>query len=139
MNALATILFQSPWMLPVAIAVAAVVLAALLAIYPGQLRDRRDKWRWSPPALRGVVIVALAITMIQPAVLRPRTAKQQGTIAILVDRSASMSVSDRGRSPAELVSLAGGLGLLPSGARKESVPGSRGELEAFRARLEQLE
>ena len=95
MNALATMLFQSPWMLPVAIAVAAVMLAALLAIYPDQLRDARGNLRWSPPTLRALAIVALALAMVQPAVLRPRTARQQGTIAILVDRSARADVPER--------------------------------------------
>ena len=132
-------LWQLPWMLPAAIATATVVLSAVMLLYPPQMRDVPRGWKWVMPLLRMSAVVALAFSMAQPTVLRPRTARQQGAIAILVDRSASMSVSDRGRSSAELVSLAGGLGTLPPGARKESAPGLRGELEAIRAKLEQVD
>ena len=135
----ATMLWQSPWMLPAAIATATAVLSAVVLLYLPQMQEVPRGWKWVMPLLRMSAVVVLAFSMAQPTVLRPRTARQQGAIAILVDRSASMSVSDRGRSTAELVSLAGGLGTLPAGARQESAPGLRAELEAIRAKLEQVD
>src|SRR5262249_31579403 len=71
-------------------------------------------------------------------VLRPRTAAKQGVVVVLIDRSHSMSVIDRGRTPAELVSLAAGLGALPPGARPEAAAGLRARLDALRALADQL-
>src|SRR5205085_4094108 len=107
----------------------------ILVLYPAQLHDVRG-WKWGPPIFRIAAVGALALAMLQPAVLRPRTEKQQGAVVVLIDRSRSMSVSDRGRTPAMMVALAGGLGTLPPDARKESAPGLRAELEIVRARIE---
>jgi hypothetical protein len=139
MITLATMLWQAPWLLPAATLTLGIALAAVMLLYPAQMRDVPRGWRMAPPGLRVAAISALAVSMIQPAVLRPRTARQQGAIVILADASRSMSVSDRGRSPAELIALAAGLGTLPPGRRVESAPGLRSQLELIRARIEQLE
>ncbi len=135
--ALAQLLWQAPSMTPAVVALIAVMLAALLLLYPPQARNLPSGWRWALVALRATVIIVLAISVAQPAVLRPRTAAQQGAIVVLADRSRSMSVSDRGRSTAQLVSLAAGLGALPPDVRKEAVPGLRSQLEQIRASIDQ--
>jgi hypothetical protein len=136
---IAQVLWQSPSLLPAAIAALALLLAALLWLYPPQLRNIPRPWRWLPPLLRSMAIAALAISIVQPAVLRYNSSSQQGAVVLLVDRSQSMSVSDRGRTPAELVSLAAGLGALPRDARKEAAPGLRAQLDAVRSALDQVE
>jgi hypothetical protein len=90
------------------------------------------------PLLRALAAAALTIAIVQPIVLRPRTTARQGAVVVLVDRSRSMSVVDRDRSPAELVALAGGLGALPPGARQEAAPGLRTRLESIRLLADQL-
>ena len=139
MNAvLAQVMWQSPQLAPAAVAMAAVVAAAVLWLYPPQTQGVPRGWRWTMPGLRALAAGALTIAVAQPIVLRPRTTDRQGAVVLLVDRSRSMSVVDRGRSPAELVALAGGLGALPPAARQEAAPGLRARLETIRLLTEQL-
>lgn len=135
---LAQVLWQSPGLLPAAIALLAVLVAAVLWLYPPQTRRLPRTWRWAPAALRVMSVAALAVSVVRPAVLRPRTPAQQGTVVVLVDQSHSMSVSDRGRAPADLVALAAGLGALPPEARQEAAPGVARQLDALRARLDRV-
>src|SRR5262245_41895472 len=81
----AQVLWQSPTLLPAAIATLGVMLATLLWLYPPQVRELPRPWRWLPTGLRAMAITALVVSLLQPAVLRPRTISQQGTIAVLVD------------------------------------------------------
>src|SRR5688572_22066636 len=123
MNALAIVaqvIWQSPQLAPAAVAMAAIVAAAVLWLYPPQTRIVPRGWRWTMPTLRALAAAALTIAVAQPIILRPRTTARQGAVVLLVDGSRSMSVVDRDRSPAELVALAGGLGALPPGARHEA-------------------
>ncbi|MEO6436176.1 MAG: hypothetical protein ABIP55_10525, partial [Tepidisphaeraceae bacterium] len=137
-NALAQVLWQSPNLAPIAVAMAAVLAAAVLWLYPPQTRGVSMMWRWTLPALRGMAVAAMAIAIVQPVVLRPRTATREGPIVILADRSKSMSVTDGDRTPAERVALAAGLGVLPAGARPEAAPALRGQLDAIRQGVEQV-
>jgi hypothetical protein len=136
---IAQVLWQSPTLLPAAIATLGVMLAALLWLYPPQVRGLPRPWRWFPTALRAMTITALVVSLLQPAVLRPRTTLQQGTIAVLIDRSRSMSAVDVNRTPSELVSLAAGLGALPRNRRIDASPGLRAELARASALLDDLE
>jgi hypothetical protein len=117
-HGLAAVLWQSPLMLPVAIAAAALLVAAVLWLYLPQVRTLGRPWRWVLPALRVLVLAVLAVSLLKPVVVRPKTLAEHGAVVLLVDRSRSMSVADA-RAPAELVSLAAGLGLLPEGVRDQ--------------------
>jgi hypothetical protein len=96
----AQVMWQSPQLAPAAVAMAAVVAAAVLWLYPPQTLGVPRGWRWTMPALRALAAAALTIAVVQPIVLRPRTTARQGAVVLLVDRSRSMSVVDRDRSPA---------------------------------------
>jgi hypothetical protein len=135
---LAQVMWQSPQLAPAAVAMAAVVAAAVLWLYPPQTLGVPRGWRWTMPALRALAAGALTIAVAQPIVLRPRTTARQGAVVLLVDRSRSMSVVDRDRSPAELVALAGGIGALPPGTRQEAAPGLRARLESIRLLTDQF-
>src|SRR5688500_7468125 len=139
-SALAQVMWQAPQLAPAAVAMAAVVAAAVLWLYPPQTLGVPRGWRWTMPSLRALAAAALTIAIAQPIVLRPRTSARQGAgaIVLLVDRSRSMSAVDRGRSPAALVALAGGLRALPPGARQEAAPGLRTRLESVRLLTDQL-
>src|SRR2546429_3696590 len=113
-------------------------MVAVLVFYPAQTRGVPELWRWAMPALRTMAVAALAVAVAQPVVLRPRTAARQGAVVVLVDRSHSMSVVDRDRSPAELVALAAGLGAIPSDARPEAAAGLRARLDRLRSLADQL-
>src|SRR5688572_22617087 len=136
--ALAQVMWQAPQLAPAAVAMAAVMAAAVLWLYPPQTLGVPRGWRWAMPALRALAAAALTIAIVQPIVLRPRTTARQGAVVLLVDRSRSMSAIDRDRSPAELVALAGGLGALPPAARQEAAPGLRERLESIRLLADQL-
>jgi hypothetical protein len=136
---LAQVLWQSPAQAPTVIAFIAVLGAAVIAFYPPQTRGVPRLWRWVMPGVRTMAVVALALTVAQPVVLRPRTAARQGVVVVLIDRSHSMSVIDRERTPAELVSLAAGLGAIPADARPEPGPtGLRAQLDALRSLADQI-
>jgi hypothetical protein len=131
---LAQLLWQSPGMLPVAAAVAAVAVAAVLWLYPPQVHSLKRPWRWTMPALRVLALAALAVCLLRPAALRTRTVEEHGAVVVLLDRSASMGVVDAGRTPAERVALAAGLGALPAGVRDERARTARARADEL-ARL----
>jgi hypothetical protein len=139
MNAIAQVLWQSPALAPTAVALAAVVAAAVLWLYPPQTREMPDGWRWLLPALRAAAAGALTLAVVQPVVLRPRTTSREGALVLLVDASKSMGVADRQRTPAELVGLASGLGALAPNARHEAAPGLAEQLEAIRTLSDQMD
>ncbi len=110
--------WQAPWMLPVAVAVGAALVVAVVWLYPRQVRLVRRPWRWVLPGLRAAALVTLAATLARPVALRTAPAEdERGAVLVVIDRSASMGVIDSGRKPSALVALADGLGLLPAGSR----------------------
>lgn len=116
---LSQVLWNSPRSLPVAIVVALVAVIAVVCLYPPQVKGLPFAWRWGLPMLRAGGMLALAAALLKPAVVRPKTAEEQGAVVILVDRSRSMAVADNARTPAQLVALAAGLGRLPEGTRSD--------------------
>jgi hypothetical protein len=116
----AQVLWNSPRSLPVAIVVALVTVVAVVWLYPPQVKGLGWGWRWGLPGLRAAGMLALAAALLKPAVMRPKTADEQGAVLVLVDRSRSMAVADNARTPAQLVALADGLGRLPAGVRSDS-------------------
>lgn len=120
---LSQVLLNSPRSLPIAIVVALVAIIAVAWLYPPQVKGLSFGWRWGLPMLRAGGMLALAAALLKPAVLRPKTAEEQGSVVILVDRSRSMAVADSARTPAQLVALAAGLGRLPQGVRSDRAEG----------------
>ncbi|MBN1418732.1 MAG: hypothetical protein JXP34_08140 [Planctomycetes bacterium] len=80
---------------PIAIAVlAAIVLAAAWGLYRRTCRDAGRLRRSLFIALRLVALALLAVAIAQPVLRYDRIARREGRVAILVDRSLSMSVRD---------------------------------------------
>lgn len=129
--------WQSPWLLPLVLGLGAALTAAVLWYYPGQVRLVRRPWRYVIPLLRLLAFSALAISVARPVALRARPAEDKGALIVLIDRSASMGIADGGRRPADLVSLADALGLLPAGARAESSAAIAAEFEQLQASVGQ--
>jgi hypothetical protein len=136
---LAQVLWNSPRSLPLAVAVAIVAVAAVVWLYPPQVKGLGWAWRWGLPGLRAAGMLALAAALLRPAVMRPKTGQERGVILVLVDRSRSMAVVDNARSPAELVALADGLGMLPAGARSGAAAGVAALAADARPRLAAVE
>src|SRR5947209_1689967 len=120
-SSLAALVWQSPGVLPlVALLLVAVWLGAGVLYLP---QARRLRWRWRVVllGLRMAALTALAVSLLQPAITRPPTARERGAIVVMVDHSHSMGVRDRARrgpgQMAPLVALADGLGMLPPGVR----------------------
>lgn len=99
--------------LPLALGAGVVVVAAVLWLYPAQVRRLGWPWRWVLPALRAAALLALVISLLQPVGMRLKRADERGALLVLIDRSRSMGVVDTGRPPAQLIALADGLGRLP--------------------------
>ncbi|HEX4792969.1 MAG TPA: hypothetical protein VH370_04205 [Humisphaera sp.] len=130
---IAQISLQSPRSAPIAIGVAALVLAAIVWLYPVQLRDVAWPWRGLLPILRGVTVVALAAALLKPVAVRSASSAERGSVLVLLDRSRSMSVTDNSRSPAQLVALADSLQKLPAGARTDVGSNLASALERVRS------
>lgn len=115
---LASLIFESASLWPVALAAGAALTLGVVWLYPAQVRGT-GLARWAPPVLRWIAVVAIALSLLKPVILEPRSADEQGAVVVLLDCSKSMSVNDPGRTPAERVALAGALGRLPAGARSD--------------------
>src|SRR6478735_42026 len=100
---LGQVLWNSTRALPVAAAMALAVLAALIWLYPPQVREVRGVWRWGLPLLRACAALALGAALLKPVILRPKTEGERPVVVVLVDRSRSMSVTDNARTRAQLV------------------------------------
>jgi hypothetical protein len=106
-----TLVFDSHGLWPVALAAGIVSFAAIAWLYPAQLRGA-GLWGWTVPLFRGMAVSLVAVSLLKPVVLRPKTVEQRGALVFLVDCSRSMGVIDSGRSHAEQVALAAALGRL---------------------------
>src|SRR5690606_5911908 len=99
-------------------------------------RQAGTRWGYVLPALRILAVAALVVSVLKPALIRPRESDDAGAIAILVDRSQSMGIRDTGRGPAHLVSLADGLGMLPDGVREAAGAALQGQLAELDAQVD---
>lgn len=135
-SCIAQILWQAPRLLPLAIVIAIVTVLAVAVFYVPQARRLRQPWRWGLPLLRLAVGLALAASVVQPAVVRSESDDERGAVVVLVDSSRSMGVVDP-RTPAQRVALADALGLLPEGTRVMVAPGLDRELEALLKRVDE--
>jgi hypothetical protein len=129
---LAQLYWNSLHLLPLVGLIAAALIVAVVWLYPAQLRNVPQPWRWVLPALRIVALLVLAAALLQPVAQRLRRADEEGAVLVLVDRSQSMSVADTQRTPAERVALADGLGRLPPGVRPEETAAITRSLERLR-------
>ncbi len=114
------------------------VLAAVVWLYPPQVRTVGGMGRWLLPTLRAIALIVLVLAFLQPVVVSPRPAEDSGAIAVLVDTSRSMGVADTSRGPAQWVMLADGLGLLPPDARPQAARALPARIERLRALGEAL-
>jgi hypothetical protein len=130
---LTSLVFESLHLWPLAAALGAVLTVSVVWLYPAQVRGA-GIGKWLPPLLRWLAVVALAVSMTKPVLLRPKSAEQWGAVVFLIDCSKSMSVTDPGRSPADRVALAGALGRLPAGARSEVATLLAEEIERLSSR-----
>lgn len=124
---------------PLVLAVAAILVVGLSWQYPPQVRRVRGAWRFLPPMLRAAALLGLAASLLQPAVIRRMTRDERGAVVVLLDTSRSMGVRDTGRTPAQRVALADGLGRLPSDRRTIPSAEVEAEIEALRGLLDDAE
>src|SRR5687767_11688794 len=104
-------------MLGAALLTAAGIVAAVLLLYPPQVRSLPGLWRWSLPGLRCLALLTVAAALARPVAQRVLSEREQGAYVLLVDASHSMATVDAQRSRASLVALADGLGLLEENLR----------------------
>jgi hypothetical protein len=129
---LAQLHWNSLHLLPWVAVLAAALVVAVVWLYPAQLRNAPQPWRWVLPGLRLAGLLVLSAALLQPVAQRLRRADELGAVLVLVDRSLSMSVADAQRTPAERVALAAGLGRLPPGVRPEDTAAITRSLERLR-------
>ena len=116
---LSLLVWESVSLWPLAAALAGALTFAVLWFYPAQVRGVGVAGLL-PPVLRWAGVAVLAVSLLKPVLLQPKTADQWGDVAILVDCSRSMGVTDLGRKAAERVALAAALGRVPQGARSDA-------------------
>jgi hypothetical protein len=103
-----------PWMCVAGLALACVALSIL--IYARQARIVPRFWWIVMLILRMTALLAICLSMLQPTAVRPVNS-DTGGVAILIDRSHSMSSIDTGDDPAEQVATAAALNLFPAALR----------------------
>lgn len=135
---LADLTWQSLRWLPIAIVALGAGIAATWWMYAPQVRVRSPGVRWGLPVLRSLVLVALAVALIKPVVLRARSEAERGTVLVLIDQSASMNVVDASRSAAQLIAMADGLKLLPGGISKDLSPVTSDDVEQLRSQADRI-
>lgn len=133
-NLLGQVYLNAPGLWPLAALACAGMLAAVLLLYPAQLKQIGWPWRGLIPALRVAAIALLAVSALKPIAKRLATADERGAVLILVDRSRSMGVVDNTRTPAQLVALADAMGKLPPGVRSDPSTALAAELERLQTR-----
>jgi len=115
---------------PLAAALLAGSLLAMVLVYPRQTRHLPPVLRVILPFLRLLVVAAMAMSALRPAVSRTRSVEERGAIVVILDRSMSMGVADRAlpADPAarvgvlsELISIGQSVGSLPRGVRPAAV------------------
>src|SRR5215207_7159891 len=80
---------------PVALLGLGVILGGVAIFYGQQARALPAPWRWLLPGLRASALVAIAISILQPVLIREKSTEEQGAVLVLFDRSMSMSANDR--------------------------------------------
>jgi hypothetical protein len=105
-----------PWMCVAGLALACIALSIL--IYVRQARAVPRFWWIVMLILRMAALVAICLSMLQPTAVR-LVNPDAGGVAILIDRSRSMSAIDTGDEPAEQVATAAALNLFPAALRDE--------------------
>ncbi len=130
---LALLVWQKSDLAALSVAILGIALAAVIWLYPPQLAQTLRRWRWFLPVLRAVIMIALAVSILKPVTSRPKRASERGAVVLLVDQSRSMQISDMGRSPAEKMALAQGLGLAGTKERTSETALLRSELQSVRS------
>lgn len=140
---LAALHLQQGGLLPAALAVAALALLAIAAFYHPQVRALPQRLSVLPPLLRLAAMLALATALLKPAILQTQPAAREGPLVVLIDRSASMSATDRllegldrdgaYRAASQLVALADAMGVLPPDARQFPGAALAGAMQEMRA------
>ncbi|HEV8606179.1 MAG TPA: hypothetical protein VGQ99_12475 [Tepidisphaeraceae bacterium] len=110
---------------PVALLGLGLAAGGVALFYGQQARALAMPWRWVLPALRVSALLALAISILRPVLIRVKSSEEQGAVLVVFDRSMSMSALDRtlsnaperGRVVGQLVALADGLGKLVGSSR----------------------
>jgi hypothetical protein len=129
---LAQVYWEAPQLWPMVAAAALALLAVTAWLYPSQLRFVNLPWRWLLPALRTAAVLGLLLAVLKPVAVRLATADERGALAVIIDRSQSMSIVDNTRTAAEFVALADSMGRLPEGARAKGALGVGNNLEILR-------
>ena len=107
-----------PWI--GALGLAAGCIGFSVWIYTRQRRAVPRVWWGVMAALRIALLVAICLSLLQPTAVR-RQNSEDGGIAILIDRSRSMSAIDTRDNPAEQVAAAAALNLFPARLRDEKL------------------
>jgi len=94
-----------------AVALAALAVWAVVALYRREGASRRAGLRWPCAAARLGCMAALAVVIMRPSIVREAERFVPGRVVVLADRSASMSVRDAALPADEAAAWARALGL----------------------------
>lgn len=123
----------TPWPLWFVALLGAGGCEVVYALYPPQLPRASRLGRWALPVLRLAVVVLLVLILVQPEKTLERIRREERTLAILLDTSASMRIADRQMQPWRRLRLAEALSLIPPGANP--CRSMAGRVRAIRERI----
>ncbi len=147
MMVLSALLMRGSSLWPISVGMLLAALGGIVWLYWPQVRGLRRGWQWFLPALRGMAMAALALSVLKPVVSRSRTVEDLGTVVVLLDKSLSMGVRDHGlgesredrrRVLGRLLSIGDMLGRLPAGVRSKAVAGVSEDLRKLDSLAEDI-
>jgi uncharacterized membrane protein len=99
------LIVEPVWSWPWIVIAVGAMLALVLLTYPGKVRALPPAWRRLLIGLRLLAVLALLFAMLRPSIQYSQTDKQQSVLAVLLDRSRSMSTTDGPRGSTRRESL----------------------------------
>lgn len=136
---MALVQWQSPHLIWLTTTALFILLMITAWFYRTQFWLTPSRSVWLLPVLRVSALAALLLSVLRPVIVSAINDQQRGIVAVLVDQSRSMSVIDRGRSPAQLVQLAAALGALPSQARPTNTSELRQQVTDLRRLVDDVD
>jgi len=125
-----------PWY--VVAALAAVALGVALTLIRRELPEHATRPRYVLMALRTATILGIGLIALEPTVTHSRSATEAARVAVVVDCSGSMAITDPQMTAMQRLDEAVTLGYLPPGQRPDPWRRGAAEVAAFGADLDAI-
>lgn len=100
------VIFATNWPIPAVLAATALAVEAVVSLYGEERSAAQKRSAGLMVSARVALVLAIGAMLCQPVLVFETERKIERTVAILLDRSASMQVQDRGLTPSEKLRIA---------------------------------